>query len=337
MNKYPHDVERLRALPKIPFSQTLHQRILAAAQSTHESESAVRGPRERRWNQLLGVSGMLAAAVMVAAVLSSDVVSNRHGQHSQVIQQSDSRAAQSKAAGQTGSPIPASVSPQHVQAAPLKVESIWIGSDAEHPGDVVYARLRNNGSRSLGRYDVIGVLGFGPGADKQDMLSYDHLILTNGPDRPIRPGTEGTWSFRPLGVSENEWNSATFPHLWFLQSAAASAQSSSPWRPVSGLQVQDLHVQPGDHPGQVKVGGFLMNDRRTRASLDDVWAIVWLAPPGVSDWTNSRAIRFISSLRGAAGVHSLAAGRSHAVYFPLLGPDIDYRQLVPHLMLVQPS
>ncbi|WP_067931894.1 hypothetical protein [Alicyclobacillus kakegawensis] len=337
MNKHPHDVERLRALPKIPFSQALHQRILAAAQSARESESAGRRPRERRWNQLLGVSGMLAAAAMVAAVLSSDVVSARHGQRLQAVQQSDFKAGQSEAGGRTGLPIPASVSPQHVQAAPLEVESIWIGSDAEHPGNVVYARLRNNGSRSLGRYDVIGVLGFGPGADKQDILGYEHLILTNGPDRPIRPGAEGTWSFRPLGVSENEWDSTVLPHLWFLQGASASAQPSPPWQSVPGLQVQDLHVQPGVHPGQVEVGGFLLNDRRTRVSLDEVWAIVWLAPPGVSDWTNSHSIRFISSLRGAAGVRSLAAGQSHAVYFPLLGPDIDYRQLVPHLMLVQPS
>ncbi|MCL6632398.1 MAG: hypothetical protein K6T63_07160 [Alicyclobacillus herbarius] len=337
MKDQPHDVEHLRELPQIPFSEALHDRILHVVQN--QDATTARGARRfrRRWNLLIAAGGMLAAAMAIVAVLSTNVASPPRPNavsHTDFATNSNPNGLPSE-----DSLSPVVSSPLYVRPAPVQVVSVWTAADAEHPGEWVNARIRNRGSVPLGRYDVIGVLGFGPGANPNDMLHYQHLVLTNGPDNPIQPGKEGVWSFRPVGLTTRELSNQVPPHLWFLQADKASRVSSgAPWKPVSTLAIRNLRLTSGPTAKQARVYGVLVNRSGTKVSLAGKWAIVWLAPRDVSDWTSPRALRFITTLTWATGgAKSLAGGTALAVYFPLLGSETDYRQLVPHMVLVQSS
>jgi hypothetical protein len=369
VKKASQDPRRLADLPQLPFSDALRQRILTAARKQADD-----GRIKRRYRVWVGYSLAAAAGLGVAVIGVVGVLSVRNTNQAGRAFMSASSSNDRVAANASGlSATMASASGFVLQPAPLQVLNVWLGTDASHPrGSVVYARVFNGGKVPIGRYDVIGVLGFTPGADANDILGYAHLTLTNGPDVPVPPGGTGVWSFHPVGVPHNASGALSeVPHLWFLQPApdatadtlekgahgaanpasgqasVASRADSTNHRETAGriiwhtvgpttIRLQHVHATPGKARGSVHVTAQLVNASLQPLDLRGYWAILWFEGGGVQHWTDPGAIRFISPLGDAEGTSSsVAPGGTVALYFPLLGPTTDYSRLTPHIAIIR--
>jgi hypothetical protein len=212
------------------------------------------------------------------------------------------------------------------------------GAQAEAK-DLVVATLTNVGTQVLEPGDVIGLLSFQTQNHPDALENSTWATFVDPPNQPMKPGETLTWSFRPIGVPEDDKHHFQGkPKLIFLKRGFVYAEKADIRWLKAPLQSLGLIVQPRQHwtSGQsFTVDVDVLNVGTSPVALNRVMAIVWFSNRTGEDWTDGSAIRFMYQLAPLYSATSLAPGAKTTVDFRLIGPpDLDVLGTPVHVVFI---
>jgi hypothetical protein len=225
-----------------------------------------------------------------------------------------------------------------LSVAPVSV-GFPVPSKPEDAKDLVVATLTNMGTEVLEPGDVIGLLSFQTQNHPDALENSTWATFVDPPNQPMKPGETLTWSFRPIGVPQDDSHHFQGqPKLIFLKRGFVNAEKADIRWQKAPLQSLGLTVQPRQRwtSGQsFTVDVNVQNVGTAPVALNRVMAIVWFSNRAGEDWTDGNATRFMYQLAPLNSATSLAPGAKTTVNFRLIGPpDLDVLGTPVHVVFI---
>ncbi len=223
-----------------------------------------------------------------------------------------------------------------LSVAPISV-GFTVPSDEEK--GLVVATLTNVGTEVIKPEQVVGLLSFQTQNHTDALKDATWATFVDPPKQPLEPGQTLTWSFRPIGVPQDESHHFQGrPKLIFLKRGFVSTDMADMRWQKAPLQLSRSAVQVRQRwaSGQsFTVHTDIQNMGKTPVQLNHVMAIIWFSNQPGEDWTDGNATRFMYQLAPLNSGTLLAPGARATVNFRLIGPpDLDVSGIPVHVAFI---
>jgi hypothetical protein len=316
---------RFANISPVPLPEELKESILRQA----SARSVRRKTRQLLHSLLASCAAVSAASVLVWGAWNYGDRLTGHGM---------SIGADQKRQTVTANPANDALSFYGLSVAPISV-GFPVSNRQEGAKDLIVATLTNMGTEVLEPGEVIGLLSFQTQNHPDALENSTWATFVDPPNRPMKPGETLTWSFRPIGVPQDDSHHFQGqPKLIFLRRGFVNADKADIRWEKAPLQPLGLTVQPRQHwtSGQsFTVDADVRNAGTAPVALNRVVAIVWFSDRTGEDWTDGNAVRFIYQLAPLNSATSLAPGAETTVHFRLIGPpDLDVLGTPVHVVFI---